>query len=1315
MSKKSSNLKYVAKSRSVAKARTSVLPAKPIADEKKGTNDVPQKEDYKIGAPKGGRKTVRPKKKDQAQKAAEKENEPFTPPSSDCSVAEEKESPTTSSSQSKAKNGREERIAKFKLPLPKFWAEHTNLPHCECTEFDCINHAGSGTDPTTMLTAQDRSMALLSTVNVGFNTDYFELSKNFYYNMYHLCSTLLINSQNSIEFFHFMADPENHYISYCCIRTYANVICTDPIYSANRRPQQINRPFLRFLHRARLHHVVSTYEEVAGILGQGLCSEALHYLNMAKSASLCVSSLVPDEEIATAKSYGIPITKSDNGMVLHIHMVDRMIRQYHEGLFINYLLRLLLKERHSGLILFHDMYGASRTRLNIKRINKELDGRAYIHYTVTTAILDVTDLKLETKQDDVSTEIDNPVDIIYFCDVYQHGKQHLTKEVFDSYCKLATWVGWNGFCHFGHAGKQGHAGVWWRDNDNLINVIADDKGTTYVHPDVNWIINDPARNWDVQYDSRTDRLQVIFGKQFTNCSKHINVEKPKIHVDVVVIRDDIEFYERAIKQESWLRNFFKLEAKKVLCDMSVLQELIKDSGGKQLTEYNVNVAHSKLSSALSSAFYYPLLLRYNRSILQQIEQGTQAAFLSTWLTNNEAFFASASSVADKMKTTKKWYEQPFKPQTSTFRQRLLKMLMDKIISRNGIFTLLMLLLGISAKMKINWFTKSKLAVLSIGSLVTYFRDPIKSFFSRNRESMELKVKTGCKVIKCEPSAYKIENITHEKRLILLSQNSVAPHTEYEVKRDVNFKEDLTFLTLPTKRKVRTPFLLDVDFRKTEAPLYHVFGFCSNMLRPAFSASSINVMVGRLLERKSITAYTQAVAWRAHPLKVDIPKTHVALTPDLAEVWASQKKKTVLYKEAIKKIVSDPLLPEDTLLEGSVCSVFPKTDELLPASKNAVRPIFTFGDKLTVQLGPVIEEIQTHIKMCFDGKIPRYIDNYSLVTTNNGDPTKVPIYLFYCSGVNYIDLGEWYYNALNTKGYHIIASGDDSLVVYNTTKEILVFEGDFSRYDTSQQYTTTVDDGPLYVLLNLLQTMDIDRLIIDIIREMYEATVDIVGLNKQRLLRIEQKGAIGLPTGCPMTTLNNTVLNLMLWVRCILYANLEESDKFFKTLGFTLKLKRLTEPLHASFLKGHFVPVVNSPQCHIIWTPTVAQLLKVGHCKRNPKHSTPYAKMTLDEALVAYVVDAANSWSYYVLHPIFEAYCEKAKSLRAITVDIQNPTDYGVRTLPIKVPLEIDWTEYNAVYNMSQADIKEILCCISVLKKNLVIDHPVLENWEMVYS
>jgi hypothetical protein len=299
---------------------------------------------------------------------------------------------------------------------------------------------------------------------------------------------------------------------------------------------------------------------------------------------------------------------------------------------------------------------------------------------------------------------------------------------------------------------------------------------------------------------------------------------------------------------------------------------------------------------------------------------------------------------------------------------------------------------------------------------------------------------------------------------------------------------------------------------------------------------------------------------------------------------------------------------------------------------------------------------------------------------------------------------------------VAAAGDDSLVIFNLRGDNpIIYECDFSRYDSSQLFVADHKCGPLYELTNLFTQLGIHQSYMDMMFLLYTADVRIVDNQMNTLLRIQNNGQLGFPTGCPMTTLNNTFLNISMWYKLFYFHPNGEvpMEDFFLSLGFTAKLKTWSDITNAFFLKGHFVPasVTNGDVANLsyVWTPSLVQILKMGYTKTHPRTISEYSHLSEEQAFMSLSADVCRSWLYYDLHPILLHYCNHMIKLSPKKIRQHQLYTQLNSISKIDRQCSINWEAFDAFYQIDNQIIKDVCSMIDKLKYNVVFDHPFLQR------
>lgn len=244
-------------------------------------------------------------------------------------------------------------------------------------------------------------------------------------------------------------------------------------------------------------------------------------------------------------------------------------------------------------------------------------------------------------------------------------------------------------------------------------------------------------------------------------------------------------------------------------------------------------------------------------------------------------------------------------------------------------------------------------------------------------------------------------------------------------------------------------------------------------------------------------------------------------------------------------------------------VFPKSDELL-IDKTKPRVIWNVPPTFQVILGPHVKRMTNHYASLFDGK-------------------RIHLYrgkrftLLFACGLVAEDLDQWFNTSIallrsNTVDFCGVYLGDDSLVLVLRDGVIIAVEGDFSKFDRSQE-KACFEYGQKIYAHNKVSPVDLEAR-----RAMFHCALRVkYGKHKEFKFSVRLKQP-QQATGQPGTCLDNTVLNMASSIHVMFGGS-------FKDFGFDAKVRE--GPFeHCTFLRGFWCLGLDQ-QYHWNYLPSVA--------------------------------------------------------------------------------------------------------------------------------
>jgi hypothetical protein len=286
----------------------------------------------------------------------------------------------------------------------------------------------------------------------------------------------------------------------------------------------------------------------------------------------------------------------------------------------------------------------------------------------------------------------------------------------------------------------------------------------------------------------------------------------------------------------------------------------------------------------------------------------------------------------------------------------------------------------------------------------------------------------------------------------------------------------------------------------------------------------------------------------------------------------------------------------------------KTNELI--FKEKPRVVHAMDETVTVQLGPPMESIARALK-----------DEHAGVFNGKNDlkgvfGTRSSFYVLYAS--TFSDAIEAFFTkALHDQdAYYLAVVGDDSALVHNGK----VLSMDMSRFDSTQ--------NPFFALL-----FDMFVFPKDVYPQEYEVyvkqcsaptyyTIPEETIGNRRSNKVHIPRVHGLRTGCPETSISNTILIALVialaikeWENCKSDVSLNAYVERYmeKQAGFIPKATVNTLEEGFEFLKKGWVPF----ESHIRMIPLLSNFAKVGKSEKDPRHIVPdgwnktYAQASMD--------------------------------------------------------------------------------------------------------
>jgi hypothetical protein len=290
-------------------------------------------------------------------------------------------------------------------------------------------------------------------------------------------------------------------------------------------------------------------------------------------------------------------------------------------------------------------------------------------------------------------------------------------------------------------------------------------------------------------------------------------------------------------------------------------------------------------------------------------------------------------------------------------------------------------------------------------------------------------------------------------------------------------------------------------------------------------------------------------------------------------------------------------------------------------------------------------------------------------------------LSYAGAATDAQLSSWFQKAVQGPiGYfHIIISGDDSLVIVNIGGEIIAFEGDATMYDQSESF------GPLQFGWDVCSRLGVGRSEMRVLKQLACNTYLVESKRKNMTYKrcyIDKTNRPLRDTGGADTSLGNSVVMGGAWVWVLLenrMLQLNGIKESFAFLGLKMKLKAVS-PYLSTFLKGMWYEHEDGPY----WAPLMSRVFKVGKCLKDPRQI--YGVKDLSLAASMFLSDVANSYAVFSDVPILRKFVKNFNKHPFV----HNQLDfYQVKgTMPPRRFSELAWWQIEARYNVTKEDVLE---------------------------
>jgi len=409
---------------------------------------------------------------------------------------------------------------------------------------------------------------------------------------------------------------------------------------------------------------------------------------------------------------------------------------------------------------------------------------------------------------------------------------------------------------------------------------------------------------------------------------------------------------------------------------------------------------------------------------------------------------------------------------------------------------------------------------------------------------------------------------------------------------------------------------------------------------------LTVMQARILRPPPCQPAVQEAFWTSPAVQAikqqwfeQLPTWSVIHSPDHAQEWLAhftEKTQKTRYKRALAE---RNLYGRDSLMRlAALTKIEVKCNELLiKPSDEPVKPRALWNVNCNVQavVGPAIFEYTKRFKQQYN------MNNMLFFTFNEFVWT---ITVTYGGASNDVELSAWYNEAharLVPRSAHVIVAGDDSLVVMMDSRGVVMeVEGDASMYDQSQSH------GPLAFEDEHMERFGVCGLVRDLLYATNSGRVvghfrdwDFASVKAVFDLHDRPERS----TGSSTTSVGNSLNMAFPCVGAVIASDgdtMEYTD-IFRQFGYQMKFKFHSEPGHATFLKGMWLPTTDGSMW---WCPLPSRVLKIGKSLQ-PLHVL-YSGRVIREHLNedrwhdiarAYLGEVCEGYRAFVLPPILSDY------------------------------------------------------------------------------
>lgn len=441
----------------------------------------------------------------------------------------------------------------------------------------------------------------------------------------------------------------------------------------------------------------------------------------------------------------------------------------------------------------------------------------------------------------------------------------------------------------------------------------------------------------------------------------------------------------------------------------------------------------------------------------------------------------------------------------------------------------------------------------------------------------------------------------------------------------------------------------LDVYRPPSYFYHIMPTCVPGYVPRVSYTNLRAaVVTRLLQNPVMVPKLQKQAW-AMVTKVHsqfILRSLGAHRQYIDEDWESivdewldhfrDTKKKKFYARIVQQVRSGYL----ELEAPKTTDVFVKHDELLLQQREGLywfkpRIISNVPSLAQVIVGPYVYIVQKSISVLWNVYQPAILH----------EALNCYFHFVYAGACSDANLSDWMnkvvgrdYVPVGSTGFCIIVSGDDSVVAHCKPHSIDFYEGDASKFDSTQSH------GPLKWQQRVMEYMGMPNQVADILYSLCSNNMAARPKRKdydQAIFTILCSARPTRPTGGADTSIGNTIVMISSWFFVILNLlgnQLEFSQENmaakFLALGLEMKLRIHGNAAQPTFLKGIWYPLDSG----YIWGPLPSRFLKMGKCLRDPRGLYPGVSGTKAGAL--YLRDVANSYKPFLQVPVIRAFVRR---------------------------------------------------------------------------